>query len=330
MTASQIRIDVINSLSLKDNPLGDPSRRELPIYLPPGYNRGEKRYPVVYLLAGFTNRGSNFLHRKGWQENLQERMDRLIAQGVCRPMIVVLPDAFTRYGGSQYLNSPAVGRYQDYLLEIVEHIDANYRTLADREHRAATGFSSGGYGAWRLALDHPETFGLIADHSGDKYFEFCYRPEFPRFLEALERFQSLEAVLADPGAVRPIDTAFHTVMNIAAMSACYSPNPASPLGFDLPVDLESGEVREEVWARWLEHDPVHLVEPRAEALRSLRLIYMDCGQRDQFHLHLGSRILSRRLKALDIPHRYEEFDDDHFNIQYRLDHSLPAISRAMP
>jgi enterochelin esterase family protein len=119
-------------------------------------------------------------------------------------MILLLPDATTRFGGSQYINSSATGRYQDYLLELVDRADHSLRTLPRREARAIAGKSYGGFGALTMAMDHPEAFGLVGDHSGDKYFEYCYFPELPRFHRAAESQQDLEAVLRDQCERPPI------------------------------------------------------------------------------------------------------------------------------
>ncbi|MBI3828283.1 MAG: esterase [Planctomycetes bacterium] len=325
------RIDwrTFESPALRGNALGDPHVRRLPVYLPPGYDQGAQRYPVAYVLAGYTGTGAMQLNEACWDENLQQRMDRLIAQGKVRPMILVLPDCMTRYGGSQYIDSSATGNYAASLLELVAFVDANFRTVANREHRAILGKSSGGYGATISAMRHPELFGLVADHSGDKYFELCYKPDFPKFLRACARFKDLAKILKDPAAIRPRPGDFFDFMNIAAMSACYAPNPQAPLGFDLPVDPFTGELNEEVWQRWLAHDPVYLLDRHAGALRSLRLYFLDCGTRDEFNLHYGCRIFSKRLKELKIPHRYEEFEDGHRSIGYRYDASLQALSEAM-
>jgi enterochelin esterase family protein len=115
-------------------------------------------------------------------------------------------------------------------------------------------------------------------------------------------------------------------LNLIGMSACYSPNPESPWGYDLPFDLETGEMRDDVWQRWLEHDPVTLVENAVENLKSLKLLYIDAGTRDEFALDLGARVLSKRLRDFGIDHIHEEFDDGHFNISYRYDRSLELIS----
>jgi enterochelin esterase family protein len=119
---------------------------------------------------------------------------------------------------------------------------------------------------------------------------------------------------------------FHPPLNTIGMAACYSPNGDS---FDLPFDLETGELREDVWERWLEHDPVRLVEKHVENLRSLNLLFIDAGTKDEFSLDIGARILSRKMAQYGIPHIHEEFDDGHFNIAYRYDRSLELISERM-
>jgi len=330
MSEGTVIIETFASEVLRGNPLGDPFVRRVPIYLPPGYYDGDTRYPSVYVLTGFTGRGMMLLNDAAWDETIAQRMDRLIAEGKVRPMILVMPDCFTRIGGSQYLDSPAVGRYEDHVVsELVTYVDQNYRTIADRDHRAVVGKSSGGYGAVMLAMRHPDVFGLMACHSGDMYFEYCYKPDIVCAVRALKKFGGLDKFWNDFPTIRPKDRDFSATLNIIAMAACYSPNPDAPHGFDLPFDTETGELREDVWARWLEWDPVCLVDKYADALRSLRLIYLDAGLRDEFNLQYGARIFCQRLKARGIPFVHEEFDDGHMNIQYRYDNSLKTISDAM-
>jgi len=325
---SEVRIETFASQALQDNPLADPHLRELAIYLPPGYSSGHDRYPVVYLLAGYAGSWRSYLNWRPWEQSLQHRLDRLIGSGKVRPLILVLPDAFTRYGGSQYLNSSAMGRYQDYLLEIVQWVDEHFRTIPERESRAVAGKSSGGFGAFHAVLRFPDTFGLLADHSGDKDFAKCYGPDLLKLPALLERFD-VDAVLRDPYAHHPKDQSFFDLMNIAAMAAAYSPDPEAPLGFRWPVDPHTGQIIPEIWARWKSFDPVELVEAHKSTLAQLRLYYMDCGNRDEYYLHLGSRLLSQRLKRASVAHSYEEFEGGHRHTTHRLDHSLAAISRAL-
>ena len=120
----------------------------------------------------------------------------------------------------------------------------------------------------------------------------------------------------------------HCIMNLC-MAATYDPDPDAPNGFRLPFNLETGEWIEERWKEWRKHDPVNLVAKYKKSLQTLRGIYIDCGWRDQFHIHYGTRILSKRLHEAGIEHTYEEYDDNHSDVDYRMDVSLPFLYRAL-
>ena len=329
MTESKIVIEKFDSKTLKNNPLGDPSTRPLPIYLPPGYTEGEKRFPVAYLLAGYAGSGLNFFNRVAWDENIQERLDRLIQSEKCKPMLVVMPDCFTRYGGSQYLDSTATGNYQSYLLEIVDYIDTKFLTIPERDFRIIMGKSSGGYGALMAAMQYPDVFGLVVDHSGDEYFEKCYGKDLLELPNLLERMD-VDAILANPYRIYPKGADFFQFMSNAAMAACYSPNPDSDLGFDWPIDIYTGEFIPEIWQKWKSKDPVEIITDHQEALRSLRLLFFDCGNKDEYYTHLGCRLYERRLTHFEIPFSYEEFDGGHRHTLFRYDRSFEMISEALP
>ena len=316
---------------LRGNAPGDPHVRTVPIYLPPAYaEEPARRFPVCFVLSGFTGRGTILLNDGPWSPPLDRRMDALIARG-CGEMILVLPDCFTRYGGSQYLDSTATGRYEEHLIgELVPWVDRRYRTLAGREHRGITGKSSGGYGALIQAMRHPDVFGAVCSHSGDLYFDYCYRADVPKLCSALQQAGGLEPWLKRFEAAQQKKHDDFTVLNMVAMAACYSPNPDTPpFGFDLPCDLETGAFREDVWRRWLEHDPLHVLETHAESLRAMKLVYLDCGTQDEWHLHHGARLFARRLGELGITHEHQEFDDGHMNVAYRYDVSLPKLAAAL-
>lgn len=312
---------------LRNNPLGDDFVRDLYVYLPPDYDLETKEFPTVYCLTGFTGRGKMLLNDSAFTPNFAERMDKLIAAETIKPMIVVMPDCFTRYGGSQFINSSATGNYEDYLTnEIVPFVDENFRTINDKNSRAVMGKSSGGYGAMIMAMRHADIFGLACSTSGDCYFDYCYLPDFPKAFRGIkgnpaklvEKFWNEDAKKGQND---------FDALNIIAMSACYSPNPKSEFGFDLPFDLTTSELREDVWQKWLEHDPVRLASKYAENLKSLKLLYLDAGTRDEVFLDLGAKIFTERLKTLDIPHIHEQFDDGHRNINYRYNRSLEVISQ---
>lgn len=331
MSRGRVLMVEFESEVLRGNPAGDPHVRRVPVYLPPSYDRDEaRRFPVTYVLTGFTGRGRMLLNDSTFSPSLDDRLDGLIAAGRCGEMIVVMPDCWTRFGGSQYLDSAATGRYATHLVdELVPWVDANLRTLPSREHRGVVGKSSGGFGALTLGMKRPDVFGAIASHSGDTYFEYCYRVDMPQACSVLQSAGGpkafLEAFDAKPQKGKDDFLAY----NIFGMAAAYSPDPAAELGVSLPFDLATGEFREDVWKRWLAFDPLALVEGHVEALRSLRLLYLDCGSRDEFHLHHGTRMLARRLAALGVPHEHLEYDDGHMNVSYRYDVSLPRMASAI-
>src|SRR5258705_5325249 len=350
-----------DSKILRDNPLGDAHVRKLAVWLPPQYNEGAtrgkgRRFPVFYDMVGFTGSGLSHVGWKNFSENVPERAARLVHEKKMGPAIIVFPDCFTALGGNQYVNSSAIGDYADYLTkEIVPFVDREFRTLASRDHRGCFGKSSGGYGAIIHGMRYPSTWGAIADHSGDAYFDFVYWHDWPNTLNELAKYRPKALKLpgkydvrrmekgvergADDGRVRAfLDAVWskpkismaegHCIMNLC-MAATYDPDPRAPNGFRIPFNMETGEVIPERWKNWRANDPVNLVTKYRDNLKSLRGIYIDCGARDQYHIQFGSRILSKRLARARIPPTYEEFDDNHSDVAYRMDRSLPFLYRAV-
>lgn len=322
-----VRVYSVGSEVLGGNALGDPTERDLHVYLPPGYDE-KKRYPALLCLAGFTGTGASVFNVDPLGEDLRRRMDRLIQSGACPPAIIAAPDCFAKIGGNQYINSTATGPYEDYLIkEILPFVEKSHAV----SRWGVFGKSSGGYGSIVLGMRHPEVFHALADHSGDAGFELCYIPDFS---DALDRFRELggparflERFWADENRHRK---KWMRPLNILGMAAHYSPNPASPhMGIDFPMDLETGEMRWDVWKRWQAWDPVNMVEAHAEALKKLALVYVDCGARDEFNLHWGARSLSKKLTQHGVAHRFEEFDDGHMSIAYRYDTSIPALVKVL-
>jgi enterochelin esterase-like enzyme len=322
----------VASEALTDNLLGDPTCRRVAVYLPEGYDASDQAYPVFVDLVGFTGSGFSHLGFKAFQETVPQRLDRLVSEGRMGPVIAVFPDCFTSLGGNQYVNSLAMGRWADFLvLEMLPCIEEAFRARPGRENRAVFGKSSGGYGAIVHGLRHAEHWGAVACHSGDMAFDLIYRPELPRALNLLAKHDGIAGFLAHlEGAAKISGDEFHVLMTLA-MAASYDPDPDAPKGIRLPVDPHTCALDEAAWARWLAHDPVVLVEDPAcqENLCQLAGLYIDCGSKDQYNLVYGARQLVARLDALGISHHYEEFDDNHSGIDYRMDHSLPWLYQAI-
>jgi S-formylglutathione hydrolase FrmB len=326
---------VVESALLADNPLGDPPRRPLYVYRSPGVAREELDGPVpsVYVIQGFTGQADMWQGRDALEPTMIERLDAMFAAGGCPDAVIVFVDAWTSRGGSQYLNSSSTGRYLDYLSdEVVGFVDGRYPTLAEREHRGLTGKSSGGYGAMVVPMLRPEVFGALASHAGDALFECCYLPEFPGVVRQLrDHFDgSYEVFHAHLAEVDHFDwSRFGKPFELYGYACAYSPDPARPGHALLPFDLATGRLDEDVWARWLQHDPVRMAPGHRDALRSLRRIYLDAGRADEYFLDLGAQAFSAELDGLGVSHTLELFDGRHGGITYRYPRAIRELVLAL-
>ena len=324
---------VVESQVLRTNMLGDPTDRRVDVYMPAGSDGAG--LPLLVDLVGFTAGGPAHTNWQAFRENVPERLDRLIGEGLMPPVVVAFPDCFTRMGGNQYVNSASTGAWADFLTtEMLAVVEGRFG-CGGGGRRGVFGKSSGGYGSIVHALDHADVWAAAACHSGDMAFELCYLPDMPDVLRALARNQasggdgSIEAWWTKfEGAAKPSDGAMKTV-NILAMAAHYDPDPDAFLGLRLPVTSDTCEIIPERWANWLAHDPVVKLERQSDALRGLKALYIDCGASDQFNLVYGARRFKRRLDQLGIAHRYEEFPDNHSAVDYRMDESLPFLAKAL-
>jgi len=321
---------VIDSQVLRDNPLGDPSRRPLYVYLSPGLKDG--RYASVYVIQGMTGQVDMWLNRTAFEPNMIERLDDTFASPGCPPAVVVLVDAWTSCGGSQFINSAATGRYMDYLCdEVVPFIDERFPTAPSRDHRGLSGKSSGGYGAMVVPMLRPDVFSGLASHAGDALFEACYLPEFPLTTRILrDRFgSSYEAFWEHFREAESLEPKLHAPLNTYAMAACYSPDEDRPGEVVLPFDIGCGKIIDEVWARWLAWDPVRMAPQHLDALESMRHIYLDAGRSDEYYLDLGAQALSKELAAHGIEHTLELFEGTHGGLQYRYPGAIAALVAAL-
>ncbi len=317
----------LESETLRGNALGDPHVRPLWVYLPPGYDdESERRYPSLYVIQGLTGQLDMWRNRSAFRPNPLELTDELFA-GDAPPAVVVWVDAWTSLGGSQFVDSPATGNYHTYLCdEVVPFVDARFRTRAAPENRGIAGKSSGGYGAMVTPMLRPDLFGGLATHAGDALFEVCYQPEFAVVARELrdhyggsyDRFW--EDFRSRPAGSKESD--FHLV-NAYAMAACYSAG-------ELPFDVATGRLKPDVFERWLAWDPVRMVPRYADALRSLRAIWIDAGTRDQFSLDLGAEAFRREREEIGVTDvHFELFDATHMSIEYRYPLALAYLTERL-
>jgi S-formylglutathione hydrolase FrmB len=331
------RIELLrhDSRLLADNPLGDPAAREIAVYLPPSYD-GTRRFPTVTFLAGYTGSGPALLNRAAWTPGLNERWDASILAGRAAEAIVVMPDCFTRYGGSQYVDSPAIGRYASYVCdEVLPLVDAQLRTVPRREARGVAGKSSGGYGAMFLAMRRPDVFGAMASHAGDSAFDISYLREFGHTAMVLEKKGGVRGFLQWFEGLSSKPASAIEVMSILCCAAAWSPTERGPYGFgegfELPFHALTGALQAEPWRKWLAYDPVRMLDGQAEAaaLRSMRAVFLDAGLADEYNLQLGTRQVCSKLAREGIAYVHEEYDAGHMNTSYRYARSYEVLSRAL-
>ena len=322
---------VVTSAALAGNPLGDPVQRPLWVYVPPGYDHSDKPLPSVYVIQGYTGYLTMWGNREAFRQPFPETADALFASGQAPPCIVVWVDAWTAYGGSQFVDSPGTGQYHTYLCEdVVPFVDERYRTLDSAAHRGIQGKSSGGFGAMITPMLRPDLFGGLATHAGDALYECCYIPEFPKVVRALRDWDGdIGAWWADFGTREAFTRSEdHLLLMMLGVAACFSADAdGRPV---LPFDPTTGRLRDQVWERWLAWDPVRMVPTYADAMRSLRAVWIDAGTRDEWYLDLGAVAFRDALEGIGVTDvRFELFDATHGGISWRYPLSLTYLAERL-
>jgi S-formylglutathione hydrolase len=309
------RIKVHGKL-LEGNLSGDSPDRDVSIYLPPSYKKDRKRrYPVIYFLHGFTDDDAKWYgFQKHWI-NLPEIVDSVFTAGGAKEMIIVTPNAFTRFEGSMYSNSVTTGDWEDYIAkELVSYIDSHYRTLTAAENRGLAGHSMGGYGTMRIGEKHPEIFSSLYLLS-----PCCLVPgsNFPPDGEAMSKLD----VITKPEDVQKAD--FFTKI-VFASAAAWSPNPTkSPLYLDLPV--KDGNIQPMVQAKWWSNMPLATIDQYVSNIKQLKAIAFDAGDKDE-HIAAAIKTLDSALTNYGIKHTYEQYEGDHVNrIEERIEKKMLAF-----
>lgn len=324
------------SQCLEGFPMRDRTERSFPIYLPPGYSKNPaKGYPVFFLLAGYSGRGSAYLaDNSAFGTPLQHQLDVAIQETRLPPCIVVFPDFTSRLGCSQYVNSTANGRYMDYLCdELVPFIDEKYPTRRDRKYRGVAGHSSGGFGALVTAMLRPDVFSVICSSAGDSFYEVSLLKQINAVIIEVERAGGLEAFVKrffEFRSASTIPSSSFDCMLTLQMASCYAPNPGKPPIYgDLFFDLKTGEVIPEIWEKYLAWDPVRMVEQHQEALRKAELVLLESGLQDEHALQLGHRQLAARFQKYGVRHEIVEYPGTHSGHHWRFESRLIRLSRAM-
>jgi enterochelin esterase-like enzyme len=300
----------VHGKSLEGNLEGNAVDRDVLVFLPPSYNQDKhRRYPVLYALHGYSIGAEQWTH----EIHVPQTIEGAFAQGA-KEMIVVLPDSKTVHNGSMYSSSVTVGDFERFVShDLVEYIDAHYRTIPNRMSRGLVGHSMGGYGATRIGMKHPDVYGAIyimspcclsARQTGppesDKALEAAKTPE------DAAKLQFLRATLA--------------------AAAAWSPDPKNP-PFYLDLATRNGEVQPDILAKWAANAPLAFIDQYIGNLRQYRAIGMDVGDQDTTRIDEGK--LHDILDSYGIPNNMEIYHGTHTSaVADRIqNHVLPFFSK---
>jgi S-formylglutathione hydrolase FrmB len=332
--AGQLHHETIDSELLRGNPLGDPHRRPLWVYTPPGYAEpGDRRYPAIYVIQGYSGHVGMWANRTAFRQPFIETADAVFARGEAPGCIVVYVDAWTAYGGSQFVDSAGTGPYHSYLCdEVVPWVDAHYRTIDAPASRAISGKSSGGFGAMITPMLRPDLFGALATHAGDSLYEYCYLNEFAKATRALREYDHDIQKWWAGFRGRTAFTEEHDMLLVLILGCSAAFSPAADGTPQLPFDPKSGQLIAERWDRWLAWDPVRMIDRYAEALRSQRAIWIDAGTRDEWFLDLGAEAFRAGLARIGVPDdriHFELFPAGHGGIDYRYPQAVTWLAHRL-
>ena len=295
----------VHGRALEGNLEGDSPDRPVVVYLPPSYARDTtRRYPVLYFLHGYTATAEAYVKSLA----IPDSIDRAVAAGA-REMIVVIPDAFTKYSGSMFSNSPTIGDWETFITQdLTTFIDKRYRTIASRESRGLAGHSMGGYGTMRIGMKQPGSFAALYAMSS------CCLMNDPAARGAGPGPRG-DAAPRGAGAGRGDGRGAGAGRGggmanaLSAQAAAWAPNTKTPPFFDLPT--KDGEIQPLIAAKWIANSPLVMVDQYVPALTSMRAIALDVGNQDPF---VGTNTqLAESLTRLGVTQTFEVYDGDHGN-----------------
>ncbi len=309
------KIIKLKSKALEGNYLNDPVEREILVFYP---DKIVDNSPLLIELAGLN--GTPKLNNR-----FSQVLNKLYKKDLLKNAIIINPNFSTKYHVNQYINSPAVGNYDDFIInEIIPYMSDLYHT----KNVGLFGKSSGGFGAYTLAVNHPDVISGFADHFGDSCFEYVYIPDIPITYKELHN-KSINEYLNEKSKKEDLTDNEIRALNIIGMSAFYSYNEDSELKFDLPFERDTGSFKPDIWNKWIKYDPAKNVVNYISNLKKLKAIYLDVGTEDEYSLFIGMSTLHKKMEKNGIDHQYEEFKGGHFYNTTRYEESLPFLIKKL-
>ena len=303
----------IESRALKNNPLGDSCQRKQFILHPKKINPNT---PVIFYLSGFASDAWKNFSFQGFDSSTAEEFDQWTDEKLIPPAVYVFVNAWTKFGGSQFINSDGAGQYEDYIMqEIVPAFKKALPELADSKNWIIMGGSSGGYGAIHLGSKFQDVFPHVVALAPDSFFDVSLKPEIYKYLPYLKELGGVKgfAKKLDENLVKVPGDIMFGLKNLIAMTTCYAPVDSKG-EFKFPVK-DNGNIDESIWSEWLKHDPIHFLSERHENLKRLKAFKIFTGDKDEHGLQYGSRQIDEICKKINPNSSYTELSGTHRNIK---------------
>ena len=306
----KIVVDHLYSPAL-ENDVGENPTRRVTIYLPPGYKESNLNYPVLYYLHGFTGNDSLTIA----VNHFDKLLDKAIATGKIKPVIVVISDQYTLYRIGMYTNSSLTGNWSDFTsMDLVAYVDQNYRSIKDKDSRGIAGHSGGGHGAVKLGMLFPDVFSCVyALSPAGLVLGGEWGPKSSWYKRA-QQIKTREALINGPNNFG--------ANVVIAIGREYSPNPNKPPFYtDLPFTYigDSLIINHKILELWKKNTPIDMVDDYLDNLKQLKALKLDWGRNDPFENVLLAKKFSEKLEDLGINHYAEEYIGDHGNKLYTDD-----------
>jgi predicted alpha/beta superfamily hydrolase len=312
--AGEIIVQKFLAPSIQNNKGGEDPMRRVSVYMPPGYKESKQRYPTIYFLHGFAVDDSLMFEWLGFKQ----LMDKAILSGRIRPMILVLPNSDTRFKGSFYTNSTLTGKWADFIgKDVVDYVDKNFRTIADRNSRGLSGHSMGGNGALKIGMLFSNVFGAVyalspavLNWSGD----FTIRNRAWKKISLTKNEKDILNGVNDP---ENTDDVSFWAAAMTDLARTYSPNENKlPFKANFPVSYigDSVVINVDVIKQWEANFPVNMIADHLSNLKSFNALKLDWGRNEDFpHIPITCMEFSKKLEAYRVNHYAEEYIGDHVN-----------------
>jgi enterochelin esterase family protein len=318
---------IVNSKALAQNPLADPTARRQFILSPKNLRADT---PVVFCLSGYGSDAWKNFSFAGFDSNLAQDLDLWTQEKQIPEALYIFVNSWTKWGGSQFINSVGSGRYEDYIIQdLIPEFQKDFPEVADTKNWVVMGGSSGGYGALSLGSKYPDLFPYVVALAPDSLFDVSLLPEIYKYLPYIQEHGGIKSFIKayEQGLIKVNHDILFGLLNLIAMTHSYAlQNTKGDLQFPITLD---GELDVQIWQSWLRHDPVQFLSARSDNLKKLKALKIFTGDKDEYGLQFGSRQIYKSLKAKSVNIEYTELHGTHRSLKHFRNPALISVFQAI-